>query len=74
MIGPGKYDGICTVARETAGAEAAIVIIINGNKGSGFSVQGDPAAVVSVEQVIHLIRAVADEMERDLPELKNRPG
>lgn len=37
---PGKYDAICTVARETAHAEGAIVAIFNGDHGSGFSVQG----------------------------------
>lgn len=37
---PGKYDAICTVARETAHAEGVIVVIIKGDHGSGFSVQG----------------------------------
>ena len=39
--GPGKYDDICTVARERTDAQAAIVIIINGVLGSGFSLQSD---------------------------------
>lgn len=39
MIGPGKYDDACTIVREMTGAACAMVVIIHGNKGSGFSVQ-----------------------------------
>lgn len=38
--GPGKYDEICTLARQAVNAEGAVIIIINGDLGSGFSVQG----------------------------------
>jgi hypothetical protein len=37
--GPGVYDHICTKAREESDADMAIVIIINGCDGNGFSVQ-----------------------------------
>lgn len=37
--GAGKYDDLCTHVREQAMADAAIVIIRNGTKGDGFSVQ-----------------------------------
>lgn len=37
--GPGKYDDLCTYVREKAEAEGAIILIFNGNKGEGFSVQ-----------------------------------
>jgi hypothetical protein len=36
---PGKYDNICTLVRESSNAEGVIVIIFNGDCGSGFSVQ-----------------------------------
>ena len=39
MNGPGKYDDLCTQAREAAEAQAVVLIVMNGNKGSGFSVQ-----------------------------------
>lgn len=39
MQGPGRYDDLCTLVREKADATVALVIIINGNLGSGFSVQ-----------------------------------
>lgn len=40
VIGPGKYDDICTNARLQAQAEGAVLIIASGKEGSGFSVQG----------------------------------
>lgn len=40
-LGPGKYDDLCSRVREEAGAAAAFVIVINGTKGSGFSLQTD---------------------------------
>lgn len=36
---PGKYDDLCTYVREQTNAVAAVVIIIGGDKGHGFSVQ-----------------------------------
>lgn len=37
--GPGKYDVLCTLVRDLSEARAALVIVLDGNKGSGFSVQ-----------------------------------
>ncbi len=37
--GPGKYDDLCTVVRESANAAGAIVIVLGGDQGSGFAVQ-----------------------------------
>jgi hypothetical protein len=38
--GPGKYDPLATYVRESAHAEGVVVIVINGSRGTGFSVQG----------------------------------
>lgn len=38
-IGPGKYDNLCTFVREESKAAAAIVIIVGGKYGNGFSIQ-----------------------------------
>lgn len=38
--GPGKYDDLCTAAREGAAADACVLIILGGTRGSGFSIQG----------------------------------
>jgi hypothetical protein len=38
--GPGRYDDLATEAREKAGAEGVLLLIVNGKNGMGFSVQG----------------------------------
>lgn len=65
MIGPGKYDHLCALARETALAEGAIVIILRGEHGSGFSVQVPPEVVPKLP---NLLRRLADDIERE-PEI-----
>jgi len=37
--GPGKYDDLCTYVREKSEAGAAVVIVLGGKHGHGFSVQ-----------------------------------
>ena len=39
MFGPGKYDELCTAAREETKAVAVVLIVINGEHGNGFSCQ-----------------------------------
>lgn len=63
-IGPGKYDDLCTFVREKANAAAAVVVIVGGNKGAGFSVQCySPMAVLALAE---LLEAAAKQMRRDL--------
>lgn len=59
-LGPGKYDPLCTHVREQAGAAGAIVIVLNGVYGSGFSVQStmDITAELSL-----MLREIADQIE-----------
>ncbi len=59
--GPGKYDPLCTYVREQTRAKAAIVIIVGGEKGSGFSVQCAPNINLALPT---LLRATADEIEK----------
>jgi hypothetical protein len=66
MKGPGKYDDICTAAREAANARAAVVIIFGGNKGPGFSVQGDVESLVLLPRIL---RNLADDIEKDTKRL-----
>jgi hypothetical protein len=44
-LGPGKYDDVCTMVTEQVGigekGGGVIVIVLGGNKGSGFSCQAD---------------------------------
>ena len=61
-LGPGKYDDLCTRAREEAGAESCVLIITNGKKGSGFSMQtANLTHLVTLPQVL---RNVANEIEK----------
>jgi len=62
MTGAGKYDDLCTQAREAAQAEGAILIVMGGNKGQGFSAQL-PLHLIAV--VPQMLRHVADEIEAD---------
>ena len=59
--GPGKYDDLCTFAREQSEADFALVCILNGNKGNGFSVQSRPN--IAVDAVVALLRQMADQIE-----------
>jgi hypothetical protein len=64
--GPGKYDPECTALREATQSGSVIAIIVDGIKGSGFSVQSiDPHFVAKLPE---MLRGVADEIERDLME------
>jgi len=62
-IGPGKYDDICTMAREQAKADGAIVIIINGERGMGFSCQGNAETLMMLPS---LLESVARQIRKDV--------
>jgi len=72
MIGPGKYDDACTAARVIANAEVAIVLILNGDKGNGFSVQGSLHTHLTVEEIAGYLERIAAEMRRDAVRLQER--
>lgn len=63
MIGPGKYDSICTVARESTDAAFIAVIVIGGNQGNGFSVQATDEALT--HNLPKVLRKMADDIEAD---------
>lgn len=50
--GPGKYDDVCTVARESTDASSVVLIVIDGNKGTGFSVQSDLDTLVRLPELL----------------------
>ena len=60
-LGPGKYDDLCTYVRKQAEADGAMVVVMNGNRGSGFSTQGDAviisATIAILEQVLAQLKA-----------------
>jgi len=62
MIGAGKYDELTTYVREQSQARGAIVIIIGGNKGEGFSCQTDLTTLLLLPE---MLRDIANQMEKD---------
>lgn len=65
--GPGKYDELCTIVREESHAEGAIVIILNGDRGCGFSVQ--VTYLAALLGLVDFLKHVAEEIERSIPEV-----
>lgn len=63
---PGKYNDLCTHVRETTLAAGAIVLVVGGNKGTGFSVQGDLYFLLTIPDIL---RKVADDIEADARKL-----
>lgn len=57
--GPGKYDDVCSYVREQAKAETVVLIVLKGNRGSGFSVQTKTSSVA----LSRLLRDVADDLD-----------
>lgn len=55
--GPGKYDDLCTMVREKAQAQCAIVIVIGGVNGSGFSCQADLLTTARLPDILENMAA-----------------
>jgi len=62
-FGPGKYDELCTNVREASGAESVVLMVLGGNKGSGFSVQSKSA--VAPELLANLLEYVSRLIRED---------
>jgi len=54
-LGPGKYDDLCTYVREQAKADGALVIVINGTRGVGFSCQADLQTTLLLPELLENI-------------------
>lgn len=73
-ISPGKYDDLCKYVREHAQAQGAIVIVIKGNKGGGFSCQADLAVTNLLPQILrHLAETMQADLDRDISTLMKEP-
>jgi altronate dehydratase len=62
MFGEGRYDDLVADARAKAKAQGALLIILGGSQGSGFSAMVPPLAMAQIPAVL---RQMADEIERD---------
>ncbi len=63
LAGPGKYDDLCTVAREAAGAEGVLLFVANGKHGNGFSVQTTSLELLAA--VPALLESMAESIRED---------
>lgn len=57
-IGPGKYDDLCTYVREQVGITnggGVIVIVVGGNRGSGFACQSDINTTLALPDVLESV-------------------
>lgn len=62
--GPGKYDTECEAARESTKAAAVLLIVLDGERGDGFSMTVDLSRLnLRPFQVAQLLRSVAADME-----------
>ena len=57
----GKYDDVLTQARKQTQAETVVLIVINGTKGSGFSVQTEDPKFEG--ELPDLLRYIAYQIE-----------
>lgn len=69
--GPGKYDDECTRVREATGAKGVVLIIFEGDKGSGFSVQ---AGFVEHLFLPETLESIAREMRAARESANWQPG
>jgi len=63
MIGPGKYDDLCTTVREQTKARGVVLLVFAGENGSGFSCQADLELTLKMPQ---MLRDMADQIEKDI--------
>lgn len=59
--GPGKYDPECVKVMEETEAEIVMLAIINGSKGTGFSVTSFHQDIK--EKLPKILRNIADQIE-----------
>jgi len=62
-IGPGKYDEALTQARRQCGSSAAVLVVLSGESGPGFSCQADLETTLRLPAIL---RRIADDIEADL--------
>lgn len=63
LRGKGKYDALLTEAREKADAFGGVLMIIDGNKGGGFSVQATQEILI---QLPDMLENIAKSLRSDL--------
>lgn len=60
MIGPGRYDDVATFVRRLTSATGVLLVVLKGDRGSGFSAQLTPEATLTLPQ---MLRHLADQID-----------
>lgn len=61
-FGPGKYDDLCTDVRLKTHAHGVLLIVLGGDKGTGFSCQATAATTLALPD---LLEDVARQIRQD---------
>ena len=69
--GPGKYDAECTKIQQETQAEGVLLIVIKGNKGSGFSVAAQLEVLAAIPAIL---RETIVQIENDMTPPRSRPN
>lgn len=70
MIGQGKYDEVATAIRIGLQAQGVLVVVLNGKRGSGFSVQVEAHLAAMLPEILE---ETAREMRRDISDPHHQP-
>jgi hypothetical protein len=62
--GPGKYDELATMVRESTKAKGVLLIVFEGHLGSGFSMQ--MLGINETMLIPSMLRDIADQIEEDM--------
>jgi CO dehydrogenase nickel-insertion accessory protein CooC1 len=74
MLGAGKYDDVARAVIEMAMAKFTAVLVIDGDKGSGFSVAVRVQDMELIARVPSMLREMANEIEKDLKHRRKPHG
>lgn len=66
-LGPGRYDDLCTLVRERAEAEGALLVILDGQRGHGFSCQASWEATLALPDILEDVIAKLREAPPEPP-------
>jgi hypothetical protein len=64
--GPGKYDALAMHCLKEAQAEGVILLVFNGNKGSGICGKKIDYEIAGVEEVIRSLPDILREVARNI--------
>lgn len=73
MIGGGKYEKEVEALLRNEDAELAVIIVVGGNRGSGFSLAVVPSAAQQLDIIANVLHDTADEIKKDFTSMVKQP-